>query len=256
MAMSSKFIRIFGLLASLLLALTSLTSPNSALAKEAVDVELVLLSDASNSIDNAEIKFQRQGYATAITHPNVLAAIRKGGLGKIAVTFIEWADADNQDTVVPWMVIKDKQSAEAFAKALFARDRKAYGSNAIGAALTHAHAQIDTNKYEGHRKFIDLSGDSANNWHGIPISVARDKAVKAGIIINGLAILCRSENCGGRPVDYNLEQAFAQQIIGGPGSFVITVDSPARFAQAVRSKLILELAALPSAVSSDNLFRR
>lgn len=112
MAMSSKFIRIFGLLASLLLALTSL---NSALAKEAVDVELVLLSDASNSIDNAEIKFQRQGYATAITHPNVLAAIRKGGLGKIAVTFIEWADADNQDTVVPWMVIKDKQSAEAFA---------------------------------------------------------------------------------------------------------------------------------------------
>ena len=86
--------------------------------------------------------------------------------------------------------------------------------------------------------------------------MARDKAVKAGIIINGLAILCRSENCGGRPVDYNLEQAFAQQIIGGPGSFVITVDSPARFAQAVRSKLILELAALPSAVSTDNLFRR
>ena len=253
MAMASKFTKIFGLVTCLLLATASLAAAS---ANEAVDVELVLLSDASNSIDNAEIKFQRQGYATAITHPDVIGAIQKGGLGKIAVTFIEWADADNQDTVVPWMVIKDKQSAEAFAKALFARDRKAYGSNAIGAALSHAHSQIDTNRFDGHRKVIDLSGDSANNWHGIPISVARDKAVKAGIIINGLAILCRSENCGGRPVDYNLEKAFAREIIGGPGSFVVTVDSPARFAQAVRNKLILELAALPVPLSPKRTFQR
>ena len=110
--MSSKFTSIFELLASLLFALTSL---NSALANEAVDVELVLLSNASNFIDNAEIKFQRQGYSTVITHPNVLVAIRKSDLGKIAVTLIEWADTDNQDTVVPWMVIKDKQSAASFA---------------------------------------------------------------------------------------------------------------------------------------------
>lgn len=251
--MSSKFTKLIGLVASLLLVIMSFTSVT---ANEAVDVELVLLSDASNSIDNAEIKFQRQGYATAITHPDVIGAIQKGALGKIAITFIEWADADNQETVVPWMVVKDKLTADAFAKALFARDRKAYGSNAIGAALAHAHSQIDSNKFEGHRKVIDLSGDSANNWHGIPISEARDKAVKAGIIINGLAILCRSENCGGRPVDYNLEQAFAQRIIGGPGSFVVTVDSPARFAQAVRSKLILELAALPAQIFSGRTLRR
>ncbi|MEM8975460.1 MAG: DUF1194 domain-containing protein [Pseudomonadota bacterium] len=226
--------------------LLSIFFTHSLQAKEAVDVELVLLSDASNSIDNAEIKFQRQGYATAMTHPDVIAAIRKGDLGKIAVTFIEWGDDNNQETVVPWMVVKDNASAETFAKALFARERLAYGSNAIGAALAAAHRQIDQNKYEGHRKVIDLSGDSANNWNGIPIAEARGKALKAGIIINGLAILCRSENCGGRPVNYNLEQAFAQRIIGGPGSFVVTVDSPARFAQAVRSKLILELASLPA----------
>ncbi len=221
-------------------------SPLSLQAKEAVDVELVLLADASNSIDNAEIKFQRQGYATAMTHPDVIAAIRKGDLGKIAVTFIEWGDEYHQKTVVPWMVIQGKATAEAFAKALFARERLAYGSNAIGEALSVAHRQIDQNKYEGHRKVIDLSGDSANNWGGMPIAEARGKALQAGIIINGLAILCRSENCGGRPVNYNLEQAFAQRIIGGPGSFVVTVDSPARFAQAVRSKLILELASLPA----------
>ncbi|MEM9354815.1 MAG: DUF1194 domain-containing protein [Pseudomonadota bacterium] len=231
-------------------------SPLPLHAKEAVDVELVLLADASNSIDNAEIKFQRQGYATAMAHPDVLAAIRKGDLGKIAVTFIEWGDEYHQKTVVPWMIVRDQASAELFAKALFTKERLAYGSNAIGAAISVAHKQIDQNNYEGHRKVIDLSGDSANNWNGIPISDARGKALKAGIIINGLAILCRSENCGGRPVNYDLEQAFAQRIIGGPGSFVVTVDSPARFAQAVRSKLILELASLTTKFQPLSATRR
>ncbi len=233
-----------------------ISAASSVYAKARVDVELVLLADASNSIDNAEIKFQRQGYATAITHPDVIGAIQKGDLGRIAVTFIEWADANHQETVVPWMVIKDKQSAEAFARALFAMERRAYGSNAIGAALAAAHRQISQNKFEGLRKVIDFSGDSANNWNGIPIAEARNRALQAGIIINGLAILCRLENCGGRPINYNLEQAFAKQIIGGPGSFVVTVDSPERFTQAVRSKLILELASLPLGLSSRKVIRR
>lgn len=191
-----------------------------------------------------------------MTHPDVINAIQKGGLGKIAVTFIEWADEYSQDTVVPWMIIKDKSTAEVFAKALFAKQRSAYGSNAIGAALAEAHKQIDQNQFDEHRKVIDLSGDSANNWNGISIPEARGKALKAGIIINGLAILCRLENCGGRPIDYNLEQAFAKRIIGGPGSFVVTVDSPARFAQAVRSKLILELAELPPEQWPRKIIRR
>ena len=233
-----------------------ISAASSVYAKERVDVELVLLADASNSIDNAEIKFQRQGYATAMTHPDVIGAIQKGDLGRIAVTFIEWADANHQETVVPWMVIKDKQSAEAFARALFATERRAYGSIAIGAALAAAHRQISQNTYEGFRKVIDFSGDSANNWNGISIAEARSRVLQAGIIINGLAILCRLENCGGRPIDYNLEQAFARQIIGGPGSFVVTVDSPQRFTQAVRSKLILELASLPLGQSPRMIIRR
>ena len=249
--------RTFTWLTTLVAALFGLvTTFNTLQAKEAVDVELVLLADASNSIDNAEIKFQRQGYATAMTHPDVISAIQRGDLGKIAVTFIEWADSEHQKTVVPWMVIKDKASAEVFAKALFARERQAYGSNAIGAALVAAHRQISQNKFEGHRKVIDFSGDSANNWNGISIAEARSQVLKAGIIINGLAILCRFENCGGRPVDYTLEQAFAQRIIGGPGSLVVTVDSPARFTQVVRSKLILELAALPAQGPTVETVRR
>ena len=217
-------------------------SPAAAQKPTDVDVELVLLADASNSIDNAEIRFQRQGYAQAITHRQVLAAIAKGDLGRIAVTFIEWGDQYDQEIVVPWMVINDLKSAQAFVARLLSKERLAYGSNAIGAAIAEAQRQIETNRYDGHRKVIDFSGDSANNWNGMPIAVARKKALDAGIIINGLAILCRDESCSGRPVSYDLEKAFATKIIGGPGSFVVTVDSPNSFAEAVRRKLILELA--------------
>ena len=214
-----------------------------------VDVELVLLADASNSIDDAEIRFQRQGYAAALTHPDVLSAIAKGDLGRIALTFIEWGDLSSQKVVAPWAIIKDTASANEFVKVLLSTPRQAYGSNAIGAAIAAAQHQIGTNQYEGHRKVIDFSADSANNWNGIPIEGARKKALDAGIIINGLAILCRSEACSGRPVDYDLEKAFATRIIGGPGSFVVTVDSPKSFATAVRNKLIQELAHLSSPIT-------
>lgn len=211
-------------------------------AQEQVDVELVFLSDASLSIDDAEIQFQRQGYADALRHPDVLAAIRRGAIGKIAVTFIEWADAMTQDVVVAWRVIDGEKSAISFGEALLAAPRRAYGSNAIGEAIAAGQRAIESNGYEGLRKVIDFSGDSANNWNGIPIAEARTRALDAGIIINGLAVLCPGDDCSGSPVAYDLEKAFADKIIGGPGSFVVTADANDTFAAAVRRKLILELA--------------
>jgi hypothetical protein len=209
-------------------------------AQERTDVELVFLADASNSIDDAEILFQRQGYATAITDPQILSVIRSGAYGKIAITYVEWGSTESQEVVVPWTVIGDEASAEAFAKRLMAEPRRAFGRNAIGNAIAFAQTLIETNDVEGFRKVIDLSADSANNWGGIPIEIARQNAIDAGIIINGLAVLCRT--CSGRPVSYDLERAFAETIIGGPGSFVITADGRDQFAAAVRRKLILELA--------------
>ena len=188
----TKYLRI------LVFAALALALPIGATAEPVeVDVELVFLADASNSIDDAEIKFQRSGYANAVTHLDVLNAISKGDLGKIAVTFIEWGDDYSQDVVVPWTIVKDLASAKKFAADLLAAPRKAYGSNAIGQAIATAQYQIEQNNIKGHRKVIDLSGDSANNWNGIPIESARQRAVAAGITINGLAILCRADNCSG-----------------------------------------------------------
>lgn len=231
--------------------LLSLLLSAPARATEQVDVELVLMADASLSIDDAEIQFQRKGYADALVHPDVLAAIRRGALGKIAVTFIEWADESTQDVVVPWMIIDGEDAARSFGAKLLSSPRTAYGMNAIGAALAEGQRQIEQNAYEGLRKIIDFSGDSANNWSGIPIEVGRSNALAAGITINGLAVLCREEDCSGSPVAYDLEEAFKQFIIGGPGSFVVTAADAKSFSIAVRRKLILELAALDGSGRKD-----
>ncbi len=219
-----------------------------AAAAEAVDVELVLLADASGSIDDDEILFQRKGYADAITDPLVLAAISQGYEQRIALTYVEWGAVDSQEVVVPWTIIDGAESAAAFAEKLMATPRLAFGRNAIGNALAAGQALIDGNDIKGFRRVIDFSGDSANNWGGLPITTARDSAVGAGIVINGLAILCR--HCtSGRPISYDLEEAFERLIIGGPGAFVVTADNRESFADAVRKKLLLEVAGPPDGAS-------
>ena len=224
-----------------LATLTWLALALPAAAAEWVDLELVLLADASRSIDDGEIQFQRQNYAEALTHPDVLGAIANGYRGRIAVTYVEWGDENWQDVVVPWTVIDGKPAAEAFIAQLLVAPRRAGGGNAIGSAIAAGHALIAGNELEGERQVIDFSGDSAYTFGGIPVLLARANALAAGITINGLAILCR-ECESGRPVDYDLEGAFRDFIIGGPGAFVVTADDRRSFAEAVRRKLLLEIA--------------
>ena len=135
-----------------------LTSGAPAVADERVDLELVLLADASRSIDDGEIRHQRRGYATALTHPDVLSAILGGYEGRIAVTYVEWGDAASQEVVVPWSIIDSPESATTFAESLMAAPRRADGPNAIGSALAAAQILIESNAFEGTRKVIDFSG--------------------------------------------------------------------------------------------------
>ncbi len=221
-----------------LLLLVAILLPQGLTAQD-TDLELVLLADASGSIDMAEIRFQRNGYATAITDPEVIAAIAGTAYGSIAVTYVEWASAGEEDVVVPWTLIDDAGSASAFAAALLPPPRLAYGRNAIGSALLTGQRLIEENDIEGWRRVIDFSGDSANNWNGPSIEEARASVLAAGITINGLAILCRA--CNGRPSGADLERLYEERIIGGPGAFVVTAESPESFAAAVKRKLILEI---------------
>ena len=216
-----------------LIALLLLTTP---LHAQEVDLELVLLADASGSITQEEIDFQRESTATAITDPAVLQAISNTLTGSIAVTYVEWAA--NQATVVDWTVIDSPETAEAFAAALLGPPRLATGRNAIGDALLEGRRLIETNDIPSLRQVIDFSGDSAGNYSGTSIEEARDQVVAAGIVINGLPILDGGE---GDP----LLAEYEARIIGGPGSFAIPALGRQDFVSALRRKLILEIAGQP-----------
>lgn len=200
------------------------------------DLELVLLADASGSIDAREIAFQREGYAAAITDPDVLAAIQGTAYGEIAVTYVEWAA--NQVTVVDWTRIDGITAAQGFAEQLRIQPRQAYGRNAIGAALLEGLRLMEDNDIDGWRRVIDFSGDSANNWSGPSIAEARDTVVAADVTINALPIL-RPDDPG--RAQGGLEALYEQQIIGGIGAFVVTAENRESFAQAVKRKLIFEI---------------
>lgn len=225
----------------LLTALLCLLLAPATFAAERVSLELVLLADSTGSIDGTEIVFQRQGYAQAITHPDVLDAITFSGEGRIAVTYVEWGDYTSQAVVVPWTIIGGAEDAEKFAADLLAvQGRRAFGRNAIGAALLAGRDLILGNDIDSFRQVIDISGDSANNWNGPTIGDARTQVLDAGITINGLPILCRYCESGRAGFD-DLEFRYESEIIGGPGAFVVTADDMQQFAAAVRRKLVLEI---------------
>ena len=207
---------------------------------EDVDLELVLLADATGSIDDDEIRFQRRGYAEAMADADVIAALTGGALGRVAVTYVEWGAFASQDVVVDWTVIAGPDDVARFADALLAAPRRAYGRNAIGAALLKGVEMIEANEHAGLRRVIDLSADSANNWNGPGIEEGRRAALDAGITINGLAVLCRV-CASGRAGGPELEALFEERVIAGEGAFVVTADGSEAFARAIERKLLREL---------------
>lgn len=226
------------LLALPLLARKSAAQTSSQTQLE-VGLELVLLADASGSIDAEELAFQRQGYALAITDPSVIEAIQSSLYGNIAVTYVEWAS--NTAVVVDWTIVSDLETATGFANALTGPPRQAFGSNAIGGALLDAKRLIEQNDIYAPRAVIDFSGDSIRNSSGPSIADVREQVLGAGITINALPIL-RPED--GRRAGINLEEEYANRIIGGPGAFMVTAEGRASFAQTVRRKLVLEISGM------------
>lgn len=203
-----------------------------------VDVELVLAADVSRSIDDEEFHLQRQGYAEAFRNPRVINAIRSGPFRRIAVTFVEWTGIGLQTTVIPWTVIEDAGGGAAFAAQLAEKPRAYYsgGGTAVGEAIFHAATLFADNGFEGTRQVIDVSGDGPTN-RGRPAAMGRDFAVAQGITVNGLPILGLARG---------LDRYYEQNVVGGPGGFMVPADGFNDFAQAVLSKLIREIAAAPA----------
>ncbi len=222
----------------------------SAKAAGSVDVALVLAADVSRSITTDEFQLQRQGYANAIASADVVKAIRAGTHGAIALTFVEWAGATEQQIVVDWRVIDGNDAAKNFADALLAAPRAYYGRTSISGALDFAMARLKANGVKADREVIDVSGDGTNNA-GRPLSDARAGVLAAGATINGLAIINdRGELYGGfsghtQPPG-GLPNWYRDNVTGGPGSFLLVVNDFEDFGDAMTKKLLTEIAGAPA----------
>jgi hypothetical protein len=199
----------------------------------AVDLALVLAVDASGSVDQTRFELQKQGYAAAFRHPRVVAAIQSGPAQSIAVIMMQWTGPAQQVTAVPWTRISDAASANALAEAIARSPRALFGGGtSISGAIDTAMVLLFDNPYKAARRVVDVSGDGANN-RGRPASEARDDAVRAGVGINGLPILT---------LEPDLDRYYQQNVIGGPGAFMIAAKSYETFADAILKKLIAEIA--------------
>jgi hypothetical protein len=232
----------------LLLVFLALFAASPARAAEPVDVALVLVGDVSRSIDEGEFALEKQGYAAALTSPAVLEAITGGPHGAIAVAYVEFAGANEVRTVVDWAIVSDGESAGAFAARLAAAPRSYVGRTAIGEAIEYAEKVLTTSGFAGARQVIDVCGDGTSNA-GRPVAAVRNEAIEAGFVVNGLAIInehapaymmAHTHPPGGLPSYYQ------DNVIGGPGAFVLEVHDFADFGVALARKLVQEIAARPT----------
>jgi Protein of unknown function (DUF1194) len=209
-------------------------------ATPSVDVELILAVDVSYSMDMDELAIQREGYAQAIVSKEFLQALKSGPTGKIAVTYFEWAASSDQKIIIPWRVIDGPETADAVANEIMKTPIRRASRTSISGAINFAMPLFDENPYRGLRRVIDISGDGPNN-NGAPVVIARDAAIEKGIVINGLPIMVKEPSYSTMDID-NLDFYYEDCVIGGPGAFVVTIKDREKFKEAIRTKLLLEVA--------------
>ncbi len=220
-------------------------------AEVEVDLELVLAVDISGSMSYEEQVVQRLGYIEALEHPEVMAAITGGLTGKIAITVVQWAGVGLQHVVVPWTLVEDEASVRQITGILRSSPLFELRGTSISDSILFSSALFPGNGFAGFRNVIDVSGDGANN-QGVPIQYARQLVLARDIVINGLPIMREGGEIGG--TGYGLDVYYEDCVIGGPGAFVVPVDGEDNFAQAIRRKLVLEIADLaPEGTRDDGI---
>lgn len=207
---------------------------------QSVDVELILAVDVSYSMDMDELAVQREGYAQALQSKEFLQALKVGPNGRIAVTYFEWAASSDQKIIIPWRLIDGPESADAVAGEILKTPIRRASRTSISGAIGFAMPLFDEDPYHGIRRVIDISGDGPNN-NGGPVTVARDAALEKGIIINGLPIMVKEPSYSTMDID-NLDYYYEDCVVGGPGSFVIAIKDRDKFKEAIRTKLLMEVA--------------
>jgi hypothetical protein len=235
----------FMFLAALALVSSGFAAP--ARAQTAVDLELILAADVSGSMDAEEAALQRKGYLDALTNPRVIRAIQSGPHQRIALTYMEWAGPQWQKVVVGWTLVHDAASAHAFASAIAEEPVVTERRTSISAAIDYSMLLFAKSPFKSKRRVIDISGDGPNN-RGRNVLLARAEALAQGVTINGLPIINDRPNPWGGLGPRNLDVYYQDNVIGGPGAFMIPALTFQNFGQAILAKLIREIAGIDGPV--------
>jgi hypothetical protein len=215
------------------LMLVALAFGAPARAQTTVDLHLLLAVDASGSVDYTRFELQRRGYVAAFRNPQVLQAIRGGEHQSVAVAMFQWTGPYLQAQIVPWTQIKDEASANAVASIIETTPRRLFGGGtSISGAIDYSMRWFPQSPFKGERHVIDISGDGSNNG-GRSVIRARDEAVAADVNINGLPILAWEPY---------LDTYYKENVIGGPGAFMIVAKDFDAFSDAILKKMIIEIA--------------
>jgi hypothetical protein len=212
-------------------------APSGAIA---VDVEVILAVDVSYSMDPEEQALQREGYQAAITSREFLQALKQGASGRIGMTYFEWAGVHHQQIIVPWRLIDGPEAADGFAADIGRARYTRASRTSISGALSFAAPLFEGSGFRGVRRVIDVSGDGVNN-DGPLVTGVRDEVLGKGVTINGLPIMLKRPNPGMLDID-QLDIYYEDCVIGGPGAFVISIKERDQFKEAIRTKLVLEIA--------------
>jgi hypothetical protein len=207
---------------------------------QSVDIELIIAVDVSYSMDLDELAVQREGYAQAIVSKEFLQALKYGPNSKIAVTYFEWSASSDQKIIIPWRVIDGPETADAVANEIMKTPVRRGSRTSISGAISFAMPLFEENPFRGLRRVIDISGDGPNN-NGPPVAGVREAALAKGITINGLPIMVKEPSHTTMDID-NLDLYYEDCVIGGPGSFVVSIKDRDKFKEAIRTKLVLEVA--------------
>jgi hypothetical protein len=191
-------------------------------------------------MDMDELAVQREGYAQAIVSKEFLQALKSGPNGKVSITYFEWAASSDQKIIIPWRVIDGPETADAVANEILKTPIRRASRTSISGAIYFAMPLFDQDPYHGLRRVIDISGDGPNN-NGAPVTIARDEALSKGIVINGLPIMVKEPSYSTMDID-NLDWYYEDCVTGGRGSFVVSIKDREKFKEAIRTKLLLEVA--------------
>ncbi|MBZ9965904.1 DUF1194 domain-containing protein [Mesorhizobium sp. BR1-1-2] len=204
-----------------------------------VDAAIVFAVDMSSSVDAATADMLREGHASAMYAPEVMAAITRNRIGCVGITYFEWASRGHLHMVLPWTRVCGLSDGKAAASAILERAQRGYGhtggDTSISFAIDEGSLLLEHFPGAAARKIIDIAGNGTNN-DGLPVQQSRLRAISKGFTINAIVIspLIRS-------VKYDLTSYFAENVIGGPSAFVIAPANKSNYAVALRRKLVDEI---------------